>query len=217
MITVEELKQKFPVRDVRPYGECIIVPRDEFDPDWEHYLAEQGFKCFFIDLDKKPVTLIRLKPMKDAGSMALRDRLERCWSPQEDELLIKLWNQEPKLNIPEIAAKIPGRSENGVKMRLDRLKKRGVIHLRLQRLGRPKKNKAGPKRTEKVIEAEPAGPEPATPEPSKAHTPAHTPVPFSINTTLTIQLSVNCNDRNAVENLFDIIEKMGLRKKEAST
>jgi len=180
MITVEELKAKFAVRDVAPYGSCIVVPGAEFDPDWEVFLGDQGYKCFFIDLNQKPVTLVKLP--KDVGKSAgekevyrprqpkkekeviekadVHEKKElaelspwqdpsRRWKPEEDELIIALWNQ--KHNVSEIHVEMRKRFPNR-----------------------------------------------------------------SINTTVTIQLSVNCNDRNAVANLFDIIEKMGLRKKEVS-
>ena len=39
MITVDELRQKFPTEAIAPYGDCIVVPGDQFDPGWEHYLA----------------------------------------------------------------------------------------------------------------------------------------------------------------------------------
>jgi hypothetical protein len=243
MITIEDLKQKFPVEAIAPYGDCIVIPGKDFDPDWEHYLAEQGFKCFFIDINRKPVTLVRLKTETKADSpkevyksepktekqkrpvVPLGPLLnpESRWKPEEDELIISLWNK--KHNVPEIHAELrkrfPKRTEHAVKCRVTRLIKAGKIP------GRWHKGECK-KKTEKTRRA---GIEPATSAPSPQEpfstpsstpistpisTPASTPVPFSINTTLTIQLSVNCNDRNAVANLFDIIEKMGLKKKEAS-
>lgn len=224
MITVEELKAKFAVRDVAPYGSCIVIPGDQFDPDWEYFLGEEGYKCHMSDIDGKPVTLVKLKsagksegelevyrPYRQPPSPSLNP--ERRWKAEEDELIIALWNQKQH-NVSEIHAELhkrfPNRTEDAVKCRITRLIKAGKIH------GRWHKGE-GKKKTEKTrragIEPAPLAPSPQAP-PS---TPSSTPVSFSINTTLTIQLSVNCNDRNAVANLFDIIEKMGLRKKEASS
>jgi hypothetical protein len=263
---------------VAPYGSCIVVPGDEFDPDWEVFLGDQGYKCFFIDLDRKPVTLVKLP--KGVGKSEDEKEvyrppsqvLPKHWSPEEDEVLIKLWNDN--VLIEKMTPSFPHRTEAAIRLRIQRLEKYGKIK---KRTGRPKapmprssvkrwskdeeqllvefwnkdlkvpdmlahfpgrtrhsiamhidvlqkagkisprwKAGEGKRKPEMVARA---GSEPAispTPERTPMHTPASTLVPV-INTTLTIQLSVNCNDRNAVANLFDIIEKMGLRKKEASS
>jgi len=221
MITVGQLKMKFPVRDVRPYGECIIIPGAEFDPDWEYFLGEQGYKCFMTDLDRKPVTLVKLgtvskadsqkevytsEPKKRKPPVSPWQDPERRWKPEEDELIIALWNQrQDTLQIhAELRKRFPNRTKDAVKCRVTRLIKAGKISGRWHK-GEHKK------KPEKIRRA---GSEPAT-SPAPVHTPAHTLVPV-INTTLTIQLSVNCNDRNAVANLLEVIEKMGLTKKEAS-
>ena len=283
MITVEELKAKFAVRDMPPHGKCIVVPGDEFDPDWEAELDEQGYSIIETDFGDpaKPVTLVKLKSRMKADSPkevyhpepnALPQKRKPVapwkdpsyyWKAEEDELIIALCNR--KKNIPEIHEELhkrfPNRSINAVKCRVNRLIKAGKISGRWHKgeykqkepfeerrslregfnlkmkhsneviqfarqlasqtdpaystrdVAKKIKEKFGIKvsnvtvskwldsSVDKSVKAKPAEPE---------------PVPFSIKTTLTIQLSVNCNDRNAVANLFDIIEKMGLRKKEAS-
>ena len=231
MITVEELKAKFAVRDVAPYGSCIVVPGAEFDPDWEVFLGDQGCKCFFIDFDRKPVTLVKLP--KDVGKSEDEKEVyqphrqpsspwqnpESRWKPEEDQLITNLWNQ--KHNVGEIHAELrksfPNRTVHAVKCRVTRLVKAGKIPGRWHKGERKKK----PEKTRRAgIEPATSAPSPqeplSTPSSTPISTPASTPVPFSINTTLTIQLSVNCNDRNAVANLLEVIEKMGLTKEEAS-
>jgi hypothetical protein len=248
MVTVDELKTKFPVRDVAPYGQCIVVPGDEFDPDWEAELDEQGYSIIETDFGDpaKPVTLVKLKsrmkadspkevyhpepnalPQKRKQPVAPWQDPSRRWKAEEDELIIALWNQ--KHNIPEIHTELrkrfPNRSIHAVKCRVTRLIKAGKIPGRWHKGTKQKKSKAKvatepesakPNVSQTSPKSTPKAPDPSTAAHTAAHTPVHTPVPFSIKTTLTIQLSVNCNDRNAVANLFDIIEKMGLRKKEAS-
>jgi hypothetical protein len=289
MITVEELKSKFAVRDVALYGKCIVVPGDEFDSDWEAELDEQGYSIIETDFGDpaKPVTLVKLKSQMKADSSkevyhpepnALPQKRkqpvapwlnpESRWKPEEDQLIISLWDQ--KHNVPEIHVELhkrfPNRTEHAVKCRVTRLIKAGKIPGRWHK-GEHKERQSPRKdfgfkmkHSNEIIEfarklasqtdpayssrdiakkieekfgvkvsnvtisewltSKHAEPEP-TPAPSStpAHTPSHTPpstlVPV-INTTLTIQLSVNCNDRNAVANLLEVIEKMGLRKKEAS-
>lgn len=68
MITVEELQQRFAVRTVPPYGECVVVPGAEFDPDWEVYLGDQGYSCRFTDFDKRPVVLVHVKQVRRNAS-----------------------------------------------------------------------------------------------------------------------------------------------------
>ena len=61
MVTIDELKLRFgPSLSVAPYGECLVIQGNEFNPDWEADLDDQGFKCFFTDLDGHPVALVRL-------------------------------------------------------------------------------------------------------------------------------------------------------------
>ena len=121
---LEDLKLKFPVRDVAPYGNCIVVPGDEFDPDWEAELDEQGYSIIETDFGDpaKPVTLVKLKlaPWQDPSYH---------WKAEEDELIIALWNQTK--NMVEIHAKLhkrfPNRSIHAVKCRVTRLIKAGKI------------------------------------------------------------------------------------------
>jgi hypothetical protein len=64
-ISVDLLRAKFPVQKFTLYGECIVVPGTQFDPDYEAILADQGIKCVNTDVDGVQVTLVRLK--KPAG------------------------------------------------------------------------------------------------------------------------------------------------------
>jgi hypothetical protein len=63
-VTVEDLKQRFLVRDVAPHGSCVMVPGDEFDPDWEACLDDLGYSVVFQDFDRKPFAIV---PLKRAG------------------------------------------------------------------------------------------------------------------------------------------------------
>jgi transposase-like protein len=67
VITFEELAQRFPIRNVAPYGACVVVPGVEFDPDWEVYLGDQGCRCIMTDLDGAPVTLVQRKNVTGQG------------------------------------------------------------------------------------------------------------------------------------------------------
>ncbi len=112
--TFEELSTKYPIQNVTPYGECIVVPGAEFDPDWEAYLGDQGCRCIMTDLDGKPVTLVQRKnhsgqgekivyenkgtkdarKMEKAENKTATTKLKGCqkgpsWSVEEEEQLLK--------------------------------------------------------------------------------------------------------------------------------
>ena len=98
-ITIEELKQKFPIKNVHPYGECIIVPGAEFDPDWDQELLDQGVECHaegefvYVVLPNAEVNQGSVEKVEKKEKKTLRDELlAKSWQPEEDDLLIKLWN-----------------------------------------------------------------------------------------------------------------------------
>jgi len=124
MVTVEELKENFVTREVKPYGTCVCIPNKEFKPEWENELRSQGFKVFAAFFDQAPFMLVQLKPAKFSDE-------KRRWSKEDDEKLVDLWNKG--LGVNEIAAKFSDRSIHSVKMRIDRLKVKGVIHSRWQK------------------------------------------------------------------------------------
>jgi hypothetical protein len=228
-ITIEQLKEKFPVKNVAPYGNCVVVPGEDFDPDltvtlWDKY----KLTCFDAVLDFKPVTLVQLKPVdsplehddkvtklqsdhkiatapppEEAGLQRVlkggKDTpLGPRWTEDEYKLLIKLWNEQKKVR--EIAAKFPDRSGHAVVAALARLKNSGAIKSRwTQKKGRFSKimdraEPPAPSGEKMTLKGSPVPPAPSTPV---------------INTSLTIQLNVNCNDGKAVANFLKIIEKLG--------
>jgi len=108
MVSLEELKQKFAVRNVAPYGECIMVPGDEFDPDWEAVLGDQGYNCIETDIGGKRLMLVKLdredqdveapetkeKPVEEKKG-PLANLQSRVWSKDDDERLLKRMRELP--------------------------------------------------------------------------------------------------------------------------
>lgn len=67
-ISLAELREKFgPTKNVQPYGDCIIVQGDQFDPDWEAYLAKERARCFFGELDGHPVVFVKPRQQLPPG------------------------------------------------------------------------------------------------------------------------------------------------------
>jgi hypothetical protein len=149
MITVAVLRARgFSEREVKPFGKCIVVPGAEFDPDREAQLSEQGNRVFMTDVDGKPVSLVRVKPENvkptpsisgaaetftpRESSVASSDHTRaqvQPWSDQDDEQLIGLWSQKPKISVEQMMQKM-GRSEMSVRGRIHALLKAKKIHSR---------------------------------------------------------------------------------------
>jgi hypothetical protein len=154
---LEDLKLNFPLKEVALYGFCIVVPGPEFDPDWEAELGDHGYKCFDTFLDGKPVTLVRVaKTEKGSGEKTVyspppsakasaegeketlipRASPSSKWRPEEDEVLIKLWND--RVLIEKMTPSFPGRTEAAIRLRIQRLEKYGKIKKRSGRGRLPK-------------------------------------------------------------------------------
>lgn len=195
MVTLEELKQKYPVQQFSLYGECVVVPGNEFDPDWEHYLTEQGHKCHFVDFEGKAVSLIELgrrerkgetrevfRPRTSEKKETLAERRTRIlhdplskWTPKDREKLITLWNDPMKITIREIAEHFPKRSVHAIKNRLQKLREAAHIESRYDKGKEKGSKKASRKRSKKDI---------SPPVHASADTPVHKPVHTRIPTAL---------------------------------
>jgi hypothetical protein len=68
MSLVEELKQRFAVSVVAPWGNCLVIPKKAFVADWEEQLNDQGCGCVFTNMGSEQVVLVRLgKVPKESG------------------------------------------------------------------------------------------------------------------------------------------------------
>jgi len=225
MTLLEDLKQRFHVRDVAPYGTCIVIPEMKFEPHWEDDLKTQGIKVFYTALNGHPTALVRLKegtsriepgeklvysPPSPTPTLTAPSKPaplpmhnpERFWSPEEDNKLIELWNQKPEIPIEDITKTFPNRGPSSVKNRLQRLRNAGKIEARY---GGPKRHKKKVGRPKKVTVESHAGPS----KPIESHpTPATTTSPFEIKTTLSLNITVDCSDRNAVANFLQVIKEL---------
>jgi hypothetical protein len=148
---LEDLKQKFPVKDVPPYGECIVILGVEFDPDWETELGDRGYKCINTGIDSKQVTLVQLKksvveegekvvyvppPATRSTLLDSRSSPSSKWRSEEDEVLVKLWNE--RVLIEKMTPSFPGRTEAAIRLRIQRLERYGKIKKRSGRGRLPK-------------------------------------------------------------------------------
>jgi hypothetical protein len=145
-ISFEELCKKYPIHNVSPYGECVVVPGDKFDPDWEVFLED--CICHNTDWEGKPVTLVKRKTRKgESEKIVYSPEQERkkseaqavsepepvrsiekhlvVWTKEEIERFIKLWNKDP--DYAKILKSFPNRTKIALIQKATELKKAGII------------------------------------------------------------------------------------------
>jgi len=104
-VTFEELKKRFKFDNVVPYGECVIIPGTEFDPDWEDELSSQGCELHFVDIAGKPVTLMQkgkdqeeeveeVEEREEVAEREERDKVEKVEKVEDVEEVEKVTDYE---------------------------------------------------------------------------------------------------------------------------
>jgi hypothetical protein len=187
MVTIEELKREFGVRNIVPYGPCIVIPQGKLNIDWEKQLRDQGYAIHLrMNLPGGyECTVVELKPedleerMVYSPSTRGGDTSDRLWQPEEDQHLIDLWNK--KLKIDEIADAFPHRTRVSIKDRLQRLRLHGTIQgrwrkgegrrarkkIKESKENKPEVTQTSPRSTRKDLSSStPARTQPSTPEDS---------------------------------------------------
>jgi hypothetical protein len=149
-VTIEELKDRFIVRDVPPYGFVVMIPGCDFDPDWEALLEEEGFGCVFTEINSEKFTLVKLEKEEGEEETATRPEVGRrrgvpsgqkpnYWSAAEEERLLWRMGELPG-TIDEKGAQLllefPARTATGLLKKYQKLKRKSKSR---QRVGRPKK------------------------------------------------------------------------------
>jgi len=217
LIRFEELNKRFPTENIAPYGEVLVIPGPQFDPDWEFYLGEQGYKCYMIDLHGQPVTLVKVKKAEGKGEgekeVYFPDpkpvAVGEAWTAEDDGKLILMWNGHAK--VPDIASEFPKRSKASVSNRVRRLIKKGTIKPRWRR-GQGKRREKAKKALRK--RAEKCAPE-STPKP-RAPAPAITTQQQGDNksdslrftTTINADLHVDCSNPASIDGLLRILKEV---------
>jgi rubrerythrin len=179
MITLEELKERFPWSNVPPYGDCVVINADDYDPEWESDLKLRNVKPISTTFKGSPVYLLPLKGISRDSSRVSPSphvsdstvaapssepsptlELGQDWQPSEDELLIKLWNR--KVSSPKMVEHFPNRSLGAIRNRLTRLIRQGKIETRWHH---KKKREKAEEKKEKVPGSELVKPKPSQEEP----------------------------------------------------
>lgn len=133
MISLEQLKQRFPVQNVPPYGECVVVHGTEFDPDWEAMLDEEGYACIFTEIGGKQVTLVptikrhrgksektvyepRTEPPTPQPTRKHPSGMKGpAWSQEDEDRLVKRVTEVGGRVTEALTKEFPGRSYHALK------------------------------------------------------------------------------------------------------
>ena len=238
MSLVEKLTEKYSVLDTQAYGKVVCIPKKDFISDLEKLLKESGCRIHpsfmggpvvLVPLDDlKSIKGLKAAAPTSAGeienAVVSEEAIETIknppapkhktivhgpsWSPQEDELLIALRNKgliEEEV-AKEFCERYPQRTPAGVHNRISRLLKAGKIKHKSELLrtaekeqpeNRPKRGRGRPPKPKDDTQSTPSTPVPAV-----------AANPFEIKTTLTLNITVDCSDRNAVANFLEIVKKI---------
>lgn len=149
MVTVEELKERFPVQNVQARGKCIIIPGNEFDPDWEADLEETIEDTI---IDGQPVTLVLLDskveendssegqepPDKPKPKNLPRNLLANVWSVDDEKRLLKRMSEfsgSIESKCARLTKEFAGRSKDAIHQRYIKLQRKLKGP---RKIGRPK-------------------------------------------------------------------------------
>ena len=138
MVTVEELRAAWPVREIPFHGTCIVVPANRFSKFWEDDLKSQGVVVLYQMLPGGPCALVRLKdkllessgpkivfePKKETSVSMTHQR----WSDDEDKKLMRRMGElhGSVSHRCSVLAKEFGRGSSSLQLRFYKLKPHGV-------------------------------------------------------------------------------------------
>ena len=134
-MTVEDLKQKFSVRNVPPHGNCIVVPEKEFKDGWASELKAQGVTVLFQFLPGGPCVVLKVKEQKlEAGEPRVVYEPSKAsvgyhkWTDEDDELIVDMWKRNRRAS--EIRERFKNCTAHAVYQRIGVLKRKGLIGAR---------------------------------------------------------------------------------------
>jgi hypothetical protein len=148
---IEELRAKYPTTNVAPYGECIIVPGKEFDPDWEGILGDQGYNCIETDIGEKPFMLVKLE-REDVEGLETKEESVTLVKAQEEKkgplvnLQSKVWSKDDDERLLKRMRDLPGTIEQKCVQLTEEFKGRSpaAIHQKYVKLHRGLKKERKP-------------------------------------------------------------------------
>jgi hypothetical protein len=136
---LEQLKDRFPIQDIPPYGSVLVVPAKLFKNGWKERLEIEGVKiyvsnygsqaCFFVrkvEQEKQNQTIEESSiPVQKAeiDSKPSPVKEKKPWTLEERVTLKQLLSQSQRVPIIEIAEKL-GRSVYSIGAEISHLKRK---------------------------------------------------------------------------------------------
>jgi hypothetical protein len=123
MVNIEELKRQFKVANVAGVGQCIIIPMDKFEPEWDEELLQAGHECHAREDGYVQVTL---GPEKSERSRGRREGTPIWWTKEDEARLLKRLSE---LTGPiyqkcaKIVSEFPGRTVKALELKQKKLKR----------------------------------------------------------------------------------------------
>ncbi len=161
MSLFEQLKNKYPSKALSLYGDCLIIPTKEFEKEWEKQLQEEGHAVRVTESEYRTIYAVSIQkkipfapkepfpeppkqeepkkitePMKEIVQHRAKggNKWLNVWQPNEDKLLIELWNKTPRLTVQQITTELqktyPNRTLEAVGNRISALQAEGQIQPR---------------------------------------------------------------------------------------
>jgi hypothetical protein len=103
----DELKNKYPNAQLSLYGDCLIIPSNEFQKEWEKTLQEEGHTVHMTDYEYKSVYAVSMQkketykktPFPEPPKESDKTKNMRLaaqspdWDPREEQHLLKRWEE----------------------------------------------------------------------------------------------------------------------------
>jgi hypothetical protein len=148
MSLFEKLKNKYRPVQLKLYGECLIIPMDEFQKEWERILETEGHTTRVTDYEYKAVYAVSIKkaetytkepfpeperpePIKNESQKTKNMRAAKespKWTKPENVRLCKRWRELG--NIPkeqktkQLLPEFPGRTTGAIHQKIIKLSRK---------------------------------------------------------------------------------------------
>jgi hypothetical protein len=89
----KELSQTFPLENLEPYGEVLVIPVKAFKPEWKSQLEAEGVQTYTNAYRGQTCFFLRKKTQNQTVLEAEKPKPKNVWTREEEQLLLKLVNE----------------------------------------------------------------------------------------------------------------------------
>jgi hypothetical protein len=117
----KELSQTFPLENVEPYGEVLVIPVKAFREEWRKQLEAEGVQVYSNAYHGQTCFFLRKKMQNQTVPEASKfEKPKNVWTREEEELFLKLYNEGVGFN--EICKRL-GKNRMQIMGKISNLKK----------------------------------------------------------------------------------------------